>query len=59
KNWNYDGQCSPFQAKVIDEMIKKVKAGEKLPSKKVISEEKGFDAKTITQADIDTYGLGD
>lgn len=59
KNWNYDGQCSPFQAKVIDEMIKKVKAGEKLPSKKVISEEKGFDARTITQEDIDTYGLGD
>ena len=24
----------------------------------IISEEKGFDAKTITQADIDTYGLG-
>ena len=23
------------------------------------AEEKGFDAKTITQADIDTYGLGD
>lgn len=59
KNWNYDGQCSPFQAKVIDEMIKKVKAGEKLPSKKVISEEKGFDARTITKEDIDTYGLGD
>ncbi|HRX16523.1 MAG TPA: substrate-binding domain-containing protein [Spirochaetota bacterium] len=54
-NWNYDGQCSPFQASVIDEMIK---TGN-IPSKKVISEEKGFDAKTITQKDIDTYGLGD
>jgi ABC-type sugar transport system substrate-binding protein len=59
KNWNYDGQCSPFQATVIDGMIKKVKAGEKLPAKKVISEEKGFDATAITQQDIDTYGLGD
>ncbi len=54
-NWNYDGQCSPFQAAVIDKMIK---TGN-IPAKKVISEEKGFDAKTITQADIDTYGLGD
>ena len=54
-NWNYDGQCSPFQAAVIEQMIK----SGKVPSKKVISEEKGFDAKTITQADIDKYGLGD
>ena len=54
-NWNYDGQCSPFQATVIENMIKTGK----VPSKKIINEEKGFDAKTITQADIDKYGLGD
>ena len=54
-NWNYDGQCSPFQAKLIDGYIK----SGKVPGKKVINEEKGFDAKTLTQADIDTYGLGD
>lgn len=54
-NWNYDGQCSPFQAQVIENMIK---TGE-IPSKKVISEEKGFDAKTIKKADVDKYGLGD
>ena len=54
-NWNYDGQCSPFQAAVIENMIKTGK----VPSKKIISDEKGFDAKTITQADIDKYGLGD
>ena len=59
KNWNYDGQCSPFQASVVEGMIKKLQAGEKLAAKKVISEEKGFDAATITQADIDTYGLGE
>jgi simple sugar transport system substrate-binding protein len=58
-NWNYNGQCSPFQAAVIDEMIKRLEAGETLSTKRVISEEKGFDARTITQADIDTYGLGD
>ena len=58
-NWNYDGQCSPFQAAVISDMIQKLEAGETLPSKEVISEERGFDAATITQEDIDTYGLGD
>jgi len=54
-NWNYDGQCSPFQAAVIENMIK----SGKVPSKKIISDEKGFDAKTISKADIDAYGLGD
>ena len=54
-NWNYDGQCSPFQASIIENMIKTGKVA----SKKIINEEKGFDAKTITQKDIDTYGLGD
>ena len=58
-NWNYDGQCSPFQAAVIDEMIKKLEAGETLETKKVISEEKGFDATTLTDEDIETYGLGE
>ena len=58
-NWNYDGQCSPFQAAVIAEMIQKIEKGEAIENKLVISEEKGFDAATITQADIDTYGLGE
>lgn len=56
-NWNYDGQCSPFQAAVIDTMIKSLEAGGSIAEKLVISEEKGFDAATITQADIDAYGL--
>jgi simple sugar transport system substrate-binding protein len=59
KNWNYDGQCSPFQAQVISDMIGTLESGGTLPGKKIISEEKGFDAATITQADIDTYGLGE
>lgn len=58
-NWNYDGQCSPFQAEVISNMIKGLANGEAIAQKLVISEEKGFDAKTITQEDIDTYGLGE
>ena len=28
-------------------------------AKQIISVEKGFDARTLTQADIDTYGLGE
>jgi len=58
-NWNYDGQCSPFQAEVISGMIKKLENGETLAVKKVISEERGFDAATITQEDIDNFGLGE
>jgi len=55
--WNYDGQCSPFQAAVIDDMIKKLEAGETIEGGIIYNEEKGFDATTITQEDVDTYGL--
>ena len=62
-NWNYDGQCSPFQAQVISDMIKTLESGKKIEglndAKQIISVEKGFDAATLTQADIDTYGLGE
>jgi len=62
-NWNYDGQCSPFQAAVIDGMIQTLEAGGSIEGlndmKQIISEEKGFDAATLTQEDIDTYGLGE
>ena len=54
--WNYDGQCSPFQAQIISDLIKSGKAP---ASKVIINEEKGFDAKALSQADIDTYGLGE
>jgi len=61
--WNYDGQCSPFQAKLIDEMIKTLEAGGTIEGlnelNQIINEEKGFDAKTITEDDINTYGLGE
>ena len=62
-NWNYDGQCSPFQAEVIDGMIKTLEEGgtiEGLNDKgQIINEERGFDATTITEDDIATYGLGE
>ena len=62
-SWNYDGQCSPFQAAVIDGMIKTLEEGGEIEglndAKQIINEERGFDAKTITQEDIDTYGLGE
>ena len=54
--WNYDGQCSPFQAQIISDLIQGKKS---VSTKIIINEEKGFDAKTITDADIDTYGLGE
>ena len=55
-NWNYDGQCSPFQAQIISDIIQ---GKTTVDSKVIINEEKGFDAATLTQADIDTYGLGE
>ncbi|SCW52696.1 simple sugar transport system substrate-binding protein [Ruminococcaceae bacterium YRB3002] len=51
-NWNYDGQCNPFQASYIDNIIKNGAT-----QKVVIMDEKGFDAATITQADVDQYGI--
>ena len=54
--WNYDGQCSPFQAQIISDIIQ----GKRTVTDKVIyNAEKGFDAKSLTQSDIDNYGLGD
>ena len=55
-NWNYDGQCSPFQAQIISDIIQGKKT---VTTKKIINEEKGFDAKTLTDDDINTYGLGE
>ena len=57
QNWNYDGQCNPFQSSYIDEIIKKLEAGETLSQKTIIMDEKGFDATTITQDDVDNYGI--
>ncbi len=57
KNWNYDGQCNPFQASYINDIIKKLEAGEKLSEKVIIMDEKGFDASTITADDVAKYGI--
>lgn len=57
QNWNYDGQCNPFQASYIDEIIKKLEKGETISEKTIIMDEKGFDATTITQEDVDKYGI--
>lgn len=57
QNWNYDGQCNPFQASYIDEIIKTIEGGGTITEKTIIMDEKGFDATTITQEDVDTYGI--
>ena len=56
-NWNYDGQCNPFQASYIDDIIKTLESGGEIAEKTIIMDEKGFDASTITQEDVDTYGI--
>ena len=57
QNWNYDGQCNPFQATYLDECIKTIEAGGTVDPKTIIMEEKGFDATSITQEDVDKYGI--
>jgi len=56
-NWNYDGQCNPFQASYIDTIIKGLENGQAPAEKVVIMEEKGFDAATITKEDVEKYGI--
>ena len=56
-NWNYDGQCNPFQASYIDEIIKGLEEGNAPAEKVVIMQEKGFDAATITAEDVENYGI--
>ena len=56
-NWNYDGQCNPFQSSYIVDIIEKLENGETLSQKTIIMDEKGFDATTITDADVEQYGI--
>ncbi|MGN0650773.1 MAG: ABC transporter substrate-binding protein [Oscillospiraceae bacterium] len=56
-NWNYDGQCNPFQASYINDIIKDLENGKSPAEKVVIMQEKGFDATKITQEDVDNYGI--
>ena len=56
-NWNYDGQCNPFQASYINDIIRDLENGKSPSGKVVVMEEKGFDASTITQGDVDQYGI--
>ena len=62
-SWNYDGQCSPFQAAKIDEFIKVLENGGEIEGlnelKQYINDERGFDCNEITEEDIAAYGLGD
>ena len=57
QNWNYDGQCNPFQASYINDIIKTLEGGGTISEKTIIMDEKGFDASSITQADVDSYGI--
>ena len=56
-NWNYDGQCNPLQASYLHDIIQKLEKGETISEKTIIMDEKGFDATTITDDDVNTYGI--
>ena len=55
--WNYDGQGNPVQADTNNESIQTLEKGEGPAEKMIYLEEKGVDAATITQEDVDTYGI--
>ncbi len=55
--WNYDGQCNPFQAAYIDEIIKNLEQDIQPTEKVIYLEERGFDAATITAEDVEKYGI--
>ena len=57
QNWNYDGQCNPFQSSYIQDVIKTLQAGQEPAQKTIIMDEKGFDATTITEDDVNNYGI--
>ncbi|MCQ2573163.1 MAG: ABC transporter substrate-binding protein [Treponema sp.] len=56
-NWNYDGQCNPFQASYIVSIIEQLEKGQTIANKTIIMKEKGFDAATITDDDVNNYGI--
>ncbi len=56
-NWNFDGQCNPFQAGTISGIIDGLEAGNAPADKVIILEETYFEASTITQEDVDNYGI--
>jgi simple sugar transport system substrate-binding protein len=61
-DWNFNGQCSPFQADVIHGFIKTLESGGKInvpANRQVINAEIVIDNAKINQAFIDQYGLGD
>jgi simple sugar transport system substrate-binding protein len=58
QNWNFDQQCCPFQASYVNDIIQTIESGGTIDEKTIIMEETGFDATTITQEDIDKYGVG-
>ncbi len=57
QNWNYDGQCNPFQSQYILDVIKTLESGQEPAQKTIIMDEKGFDATTITADDVANYGI--
>ena len=55
--WNFDGQCNPYQASTILDIINQLEAGETPKEKTVILEEGYADCDTITQEYIDEKGI--
>ena len=48
---------NPFQASYIADVIQKLQNNEEITEKTIIMDEKGFDATTITEDDVNKYGI--
>ena len=48
---------SAFLLDTLDSIIKDLENGKSPANKVIIMDEKGFDASTITQEDVDKYGI--
>lgn len=57
--WNYDGQCNPYQADKIIEIIQGLEAGNAPAEKTIYMEETYADCDTITDEYIEEKGIGD
>ena len=55
--WNYDGQCNPYQADMIDEVIQGLQNGQEPAEKTIIMEEVGFDQSNVTPEVIEQFGI--
>lgn len=54
--WNYDGQCSPFYASTVADVIESIENGRPV-DKRIYIKDMHFTSDTITEDDVKKYGI--